>query len=531
MKFSRNVRLWATLASIATATLHTGAALAEQVLRYVPSSIPSILDPIVNFSGVAAQHGHLVYDQLFAVDAQFRPQPQMVETYSVSEDLKDYRMVLRQDLKFHDGSPVTSRDVVASINRWSKRDALGMRLVSAMGMKAEAIDDRTFMVSLDTPTDLLLVGFAKPLSAPLLVMREKDALTEPLTSVTEIVGSGPYRFVKGEYQPGAKMVYEKFTDYVPRQEPASNMAGGKIANIDRIEWLGIPDATTAATALQAGEVDMYESPPMDLLPLFEGQDGLVVRPVSKLGQFGWLRTNFLQPPFDKPQARRALALLIDQAEIMAFTAAGNADFWETCYSYFGCGGANETDVGTDWMRQRQVDEAKRLLAEAGYKGEKVVFLAPGDNAIIKGFAEVIAPRLQEGGLNVDVQYSDFSTMMARRSNKGTAAEGGWNMFAFWSFTYEADNPATMPFMNTACDETSYVGWYCSEKIATLKDEWMRAASEDERKAKLAAIHEISASELPVVLLGKFHSPLVYKASMKGMPDTLQPVFWGVSLEN
>ena len=520
-KFFKSMLLASALgfASIATP------ALAEKVVRYTPSAEPKTLDPVVDWLLVTHQHSYMVYDTLFSMDGNMQPQPQMVRDFSVSEDGKTYTMTLRDGLTFHDGSAVTTKDVIASINRWARRDTIGQRLVQ-MGMQLAPIDDKTFTVKMDVPTDLVIRGFAKPTAAALFIMREQEALTDPTTPVSKVIGSGPFKFVAEEYRPGAKMVYAKNEAYVPRKEVPSFMSGGKVVNVDKVEWLIMPDATTAVTALQAGETDIYEAPPRDLLPLLDAQGTIVTRPLGDLGQMAFLRFNFTQPPFDKVEARKAAALLIDQKAILSTVAGTDGTYWQECYSFFACGGANQTEAGMDWARKRNVAKAKELLAASGYKGEPVVFIAPGDNQILKSVATVIEAELKEGGFNVDVQWSDFAAMMARRTNRGKPAEGGWNMFPMWSLTSELDGPIGNFYMNSSCKQ-GYVGWFCNEDLVGLRNAWGEAPDAKAASAIVKQMQELSAENLPVVLLGKFTSPIAYSNTVTDFMNTPIPVFWNL----
>lgn len=497
-------------------------AVAQTVIRYVPSAEPRTMDPVANNLAVTHQHAYLVYDTLFALDADLRPQPQMVEGFEKSDGGRTYTMTLRPGLKFHDGSPVRSADVVASINRWAKRDTVGRKLVE-LGMQVTAVDDRTFRVTLAQDTPLLIEGFAKSTSAALFIMREKEALTEPTRPVTEIVGSGPFRLV--DYRPGASITYERNRDYVPRSEPPSYFAGGKVARVDRVEWTIMPDSGTAIAALQTGAIDIYESPPLDLLPLLEARPGIVVRMPGGQGQVGFLRPNFKQPPFDKPEARRALALLMDQADAMAITAGVDGKYWNRCYSFLGCGGVNEDQSGTEWMRTANIEEAKRLFRQAGYAGERIVVIAPGDNEVIKGFGILAAERLRAAGVNVDLQLSDFASMMARRINQGPSTQGGWNLFPMWSYGFEMDNPIANPALNTVCSDGAYAGWACSREIEELKSAWATETDPAKRREIVRRIQVAAAELVPIIPLGRFFSPMAYRRNVTGVLRTPLPVFW------
>jgi len=208
----------------------------------------------------------MVWDTLYGSDDKLQPQRQMVESEEVSSDGLTWTFRLRSGLKFHDGEPVLAKDVAASLNRWAARDLMG-QMLKAMQQELTAIDDRTVKWVLKKPYPKMLLALGKVSTQVAFIMPERIAQTDPFKQITEYIGSGPMRFVKDEWVPGAKAVFEKFSDYVPRQEPASWLAGGKRMMVDRIEWIVMPDPATAAAALQNGEVDWWETPIPDLVPL------------------------------------------------------------------------------------------------------------------------------------------------------------------------------------------------------------------------------------------------------------------------
>ena len=211
----------------------------QKVLKFIPQADLRILDPITTTAYITRNHGYMVYDTLFATDAKFQVQPQMVDKYTTSADKLTYTFTLRDGLKFHDGQPVRSADCIASIERWAKRDALGQKLAEATE-SWKAVDDKTFTLKLKRPFPLVLEALAKPSSNVPFIMPERIAKTDPSTNITDPTGSGPFKFVKAEWVPGNKVVYVKNTDYVPRKEPPSWAAGGKVVKVDRVEWIYIP---------------------------------------------------------------------------------------------------------------------------------------------------------------------------------------------------------------------------------------------------------------------------------------------------
>src|SRR5215475_10750689 len=241
-------------------------ARAETVLKVVMHSDLKIVDPIWTTAYIVRNHGYMIYDTLFATDANGEIKPQMVGTYEVSADKLSHTFTLREGLLWHDGQPVTAEDCVASIKRWAAKDSTGQKLMTFVeGLEAKG--PKTFIMKLTSPTGLVLLGLGKPSSNVPFMMPKRVAETDPNTQLSDFTGSGPFVFKRDEWKPGDKTVYVKFNKYKPRSEPASGLAGGKVANVDRVEWRAISDHQQAINALLAGEIDFIEAPPHDLLPL------------------------------------------------------------------------------------------------------------------------------------------------------------------------------------------------------------------------------------------------------------------------
>jgi len=327
------------------------------VLRHVPPADLKVLDPITNTATITMEFAYLVYDQLFAVDAAFRAQPQMVESYAVEDSGRSYRFTLRPGLLFHDGTPVRAADAVASIRRWAKKDPAGMR-IAGLGMQLAVVDDRSFTLKLNEPYGQVLDSMAKPGWA-LFVMPERDAAREPSDAVSSANGSGPFRLVRPEWVPGSKVVFERNPAYVPRSEPASGYAGGRVAKVGRVEWNIIPDTTTAVQALAKGEVDVVETVPLDLMPMLKGNGEVVPFVFNRNGFQGEMRPNFLHPPFDNPKVRQALLAMVDQADYMG-VAANDRAYWQPCWAWLICGSPMGSEAGTEALRRPDPARARAL---------------------------------------------------------------------------------------------------------------------------------------------------------------------------
>src|SRR6201995_2375222 len=366
--------------------------------------------------------GYMIYDTLLAGDSNFKIQPQMAE-YKISDDKLTYTFTLRDGLKWHDGTPVTAEDCVASLQRWGKADSMGQQLM-AFTASLEAPDAKTIVLKLKEPYGLVLEAIGKPSSLVPFMMPKRLAETPAGKPIPELIGSGPFKFVQAEFQPGVKAVFEKNKDYVPRKEPPSWTSGGKVVKVDRVEWITMPDAQTAVNALQSGDIDFMENPPFDLLPVLEGNSDIKIDILNKFGFQTLGRMNFLLPPFDNVKVRRAALLAISQKDVLD-ALVGNAKYQEQCGAFFICGTPLATDVGAGAITKGgDVEAAKKALAESGYDGTPIVIMAPGDVVTLKAQPIVAAQLLREAGFKVDLQATDWQTVVSRRTNQKPVGEGG-----------------------------------------------------------------------------------------------------------
>src|SRR5215475_10419153 len=278
-----------TLSALASPVLAAG----SKTITAVMHSDLRIIDPLFTTAYIVRDHGYMVFDTLLATDANFKIQPQMAD-WKVSDDKLTYTFTLRDGLKWHDGAPVTAEDCVASLKRWGKVDGMGQRLMDNTA-SIDAADAKTIVLKLKQPYGLVLESLGKPSSVVPFMMPKRLAETPPNQQIPEQIGSGPFKFVKSEFQPGVKAVYEKNTDYVPRKEPPSWTSGGKVVKVDRVEWITMPDAQTAANALLSGDIDFIENPPYELLPSLESSPDVKVETLNKFGFVTMARMNFLHP--------------------------------------------------------------------------------------------------------------------------------------------------------------------------------------------------------------------------------------------
>jgi peptide/nickel transport system substrate-binding protein len=450
----------------------------------------------------------------------------MVDTYTISPDKLTYTFALRPGLKFHDGQAVTSRDVVASLDRWTKRDTAGQKL-REFTAEMKTVDDKTFAIVLKEPFAYVETTLASTSGNAAVIMREQDAKTDPFTAITTTIGSGPFRFVASEWVPGSKVVYEKNPDYVPRSEPAIGFTGGKVVKVDRVEWVFLPDANTRAAALANGEVDMIDQLPHDMAKILERNKNITVSRIGKIDAFGVIRPNSLHPPFNDVRARQALALLVNQNDYLA-AGFGDRKWWrENCYSFFVCDTPNGTEAGSENFRKQNKDRAKQLMAEAGYKGEKIVILGTQEIPQIGALAEVTAANLRSIGVDVDLVMSDWGTMLARRGKKDAPEQGGWHIFHTTVGGASAQSPISNFLISATCDGANWPGWPCSPDIEKLRNSFARAQSEAETKATLDALDTQLWKELPVIQTGQYATPFAWRNNITGVLQSPVIAFWNI----
>jgi peptide/nickel transport system substrate-binding protein len=525
--FASSFRTAAGVALILLLAPEAGRAEAQvKTLRFIPQADLRSIDPIWTTAYVTRNFGYLVFDTLFSLDKDFKPQPQMVDRWTASDDKLSYRFTLRDGLKWHSGEPVRAADCVASLERWGKRDTLGQKLMEAIG-EMRALDDKTFTISLRYPFPLILDALGKLSSNVPFMMPERLAKTDAYQQIPEAIGSGPFKFVKEEWVPGNKAVFAKNDDYVPREEAPSFASGGKVAKVDRVEWLYIPDTTTAAAALNAGEADWYEQPPADLVPVFAANKDISVSTVDPLGNHGVLRFNQLQPPFDNFKLREAVLNLVDQKDYMG-AAAGDPKYWKTCAALFGCGTPFETNAGADaLLKGPNPAKAKELIKEAGYKGERIVLLSATDQPIVHGQALVTLDALRKAGFNVELQANDWGTLITRRTSKEPVDKNGWSIFHTWTSAPDFFSPA-VNILVRGSGEKAWFGWPSDAAIEALIDSWFKAPGLAAQK-QLAADIQIEAynNNVPYVPTGQFVVPTAYRKNLEGIIVAPVVFLWNV----
>jgi len=499
-------------------------ALAQTTLRVVMHSDLKIVDPIWTTAYIVRNHGYMVYDTLFAMDAKGEIRPQMVDKYDVSADKLTYTMTLRDGLLWHDGKPVTAEDAVASIKRWGAKDSMGQKMMSFV-KELQVVNPKTFRIVLKQPTGLVLGALGKPSSNVPFIMPKRVAETDPNKQISDFVGSGPFVFKKEEWKPGDKAVYVKFDKYKPRSEPPSGLAGGKVVKIDRVEWKAIPDHQTAINALLAAEIDYIESPPHDLYPVLKQDANVRLVTLNPLGNQYTFRFNTLYKPFDNAKVRQAVFYAFNQEDFLK-AVIGDPNYYKTCKSFFPCGSPLATTRGMDGLLESNVEKARALLKEAGYDGTPVILMHSTDLAVLANLAPVAKALMERAGFKVDMHSMDWQTLVARRAKKDPPDKGGWNAFLTSWVSGDILNPVMMGFMNASCDKAMF-GWPCDKEIESLRDQFARETDPARQKAIAEAV-QVRETLYPTHLpLGQWYGAVAVRKNVSGMIEAPVTVFWNV----
>jgi len=509
----------AALLVAAAPTVH-----AEAVLRIVMNSDLKILDPIWNTAFVIRDHGYMIYDTLFATDADGEIRPQMVDRTEVSADKLTYTLTLRDGLKWHDGQPVTAEDCVASIKRWGARDTVGQKLMTFVASLV-AKDAGTIELRLKEPTGLVLSALGKANSNVPFMMPKRVADTDPFTQITDSTGSGPFIFKRDEWRPGHKAVYVRNPNYKPRAEPVSRLAGGKLAKLDRIEWLAMPDHQQAINALLAGEIDFIEAPPFDLHALLKADRNVQLLTLSPVGSQNVFRLNHLHKPFDNPGVRRALWYAFNQEDFLK-AVIGDPDKYKVCKALFICGSPFASEKGMEGLLESNFDKAGQLLKQAGYDGTPIVLLQSSDLFWQTNLAPVAKRLMEKAGFKVDMQPMDWQSIIIRTSRKNPPEAGGWHAYLISPSAMDLSDPVSNRYLNSSCDK-AFNGWPCDPEMEKLRDRFARETDLAKQK-EIAEAAQLRATEwTPFVPLGEWRLVSAARKNVTGFISAGPTVFWNV----
>lgn len=504
------------LSALAAGTLATprlARSANASTLKFVPAQDLTLLDPIQSPSASTIMHSCLVFDTLYGLDDTYKAQPQMVEGHVIEDDGKTWKLTLRDGLKFHNGEPVRGRDVVASLQRWGKRDTFGQTLFSVTD-ELSAPSDKIVQFKLKQPFPMIPDALGKIGAFFAIIVPEHLAQTDPIKGMPEIIGSGPYRYVANERVPGSLNVYAKFADYVPRNSGRTSfLAGPKVAHFDRVEWHTIPDPATAMAALQDGEIDWWDQATADTLPVLRKDSHIVVSVRTIIAWYAMLRPNHTQPPFNNPAVRRAVLGAINQSDYMTAVAGTDKSLWTADCGFFTPGAPMATDAGMNaFGKQPDFDKVKRDLQAAGYKGERLVYLAPTDLPSLNAISEVAADMFRKIGMNLDYVATDWGTVAQRFASREPLDKGGWSMYPNYVFSVSMISPAANNYIRGNGPNAMF-GWPNSPRLEDLRWQWLETSDAAAQKRICQEMQVQAFQDVPYYPLGMFYPVTAYRSSL------------------
>ena len=530
MTIAGRVRGAFAAALLAIAALIVGLARAqpqERPVRLVLNVGLQVLDPAIAPAYVTRNFAYMVFDTLVAMDSKGEYRPQMLESWRVTEDGLNWTFALRPGLEFSDGAPVTAEDCIASLRRWGIRDALGGRLMAAT-REMRVVDATTFVLELSRPFGSVIEALGKPsVRVPFIMPARIAAGPSPNTPVSEIVGSGPFLFLKDEWIPGERAAFVPNPRYRPRDEPADGLAGGKVPRAGRVEFITMADPGLRAAAIQRGEVDYLEYAPTDFITSFQRDRNLIIAGARGSAEIiSAVSMNHLQPPFDNVLMRRAVQQVMDRAEIVAAVGVPDGLTHPNCLTLYGCGTFYASDEGTGIVRELSLDRARALLREAGYRNERIVYMHPADSALINPMGLVIVDRLKRAGFNIDVQTADWSSLAQRWIRNAPVGQGGWNMMPIIFTGFDLANPVGNAGLGSNCANVQPYA-FCNQDLQKALQRF-EAEQDPERRCVIAGeIQRISYENALMPTGGQFASPAVWRAELKGVIDFGFPIMWNM----
>ena len=523
----RALLISAAAATAALPRFAIGQPAGARTLRMVPQANLTSIDPIWTTANITRNHGFLVYDTLFGLDAEFRAQPQMAEGAQTEEDGRLVTITLRPGLRFHDGEPVRAADCVSSIRRWMKRNPTGQKL-ETVTESLEAVDDRRLRFRLSRPFPMLVKGLASPTNPVCFVMPERVARTDPFQQIRDPVGSGPFRFKQDEFNSGSLVVYERNPDYAPSPAGQPSLtAGPKVARFDRVEWRIITDPATSAAALQSGEIDWFEQPPPEVQELLRRNRQVVVETIDPLPLTGILRFNHLHPPFNDKRTRQAILPAVDQADYMAAVVGADPALYRTGVGMFTPGTPMASDAGLAPLTgPRSVDRAKAMLREAGYANQPIRLIGPTDILAPSAMTQVGADMFRRLGVNLDAVLTDWGTVVQRRTSREPVERGGWSVLytAFSSFEF-LDPAAHTPLRGNGT--AAWPGWPSIPRLEELRDAWFEAPEGEAQRRICREMQEVAMDELPYIPVGAYVSNTALRRNLQGRVPGFA-IFWNIS---
>ncbi len=470
------------------------------VLKVAVLGDPPTLDShwtTANFVEIITQH---IYESLYTLDQNYQPIPVLAEALpAVSADGLTYTIKLRQGIRFHNGKEMTSDDVVASLKRWGGY-AVQAKAMWASVEGVRAVDRSTVEIKLKEKSGIVLISLANANNFAAVYPKEIAEKYPTPAKVTEYIGTGPFKFV--EWKPDVHIRMVRYDDYKPRAEAANGYGGRRVAYVDEIRWIPMPDVATRVASLESGEVDFADD--LQAVAYDRIKDNPKLRPLI-VRPYAWAMAVFNKKEglMTNVKLRQAVQAAVDIEPNMR-AAVGNPLFYRLDSGLaFTEQKAWHSKAGGDAYNQRNKDKAKKLLQEAGYKGEPIRFITTKEYEWMYNVALVTKQQLEEVGMTIDLQVVDWATLVQRRNNE--------KMYEIFT--------------------TGWPGWTCDEAITSRMDAIRKEPDPKKRMALWEEVHRVFYERVPVIRYGDLFGLRAMQAYVKGYNEKMAfPRFYNVWLD-
>jgi peptide/nickel transport system substrate-binding protein len=473
---------------------------------------PTTLDPTITTADATRDPARLIYETLVTLNEDYEVTPMLAKSYEISEDGKTYTFTLREGIKFHNGKEMKSDDVVVSMEKWSEsavaKSNLGVH-------KWVAKDEYTVELQVDKPSSVLMLVLAEPSQIAAIMPKEVVEAAGP-GGVKEYVGTGPFKFE--EWKQNQHIHFTKFDDYVTDDKPTSGLAGKKEALVDEIYHNFVGDAATRITGLIGSEYDFAHMLPYDAVSQVENTPGFVV----DVWPYGdeMMVFNKKQGFFKNVKARQAVNYGLDK-EAVARAAFTDEKYYKLGPSLFLPNQAEwYTDAGKELYNPKDLNKAKKLLKEAGYKGEEIVILTSRDYEHHYNAAVATQQQLKEMGVNAKLDVYDWPTLLDRREQPDK-----------WDIFYTAMPITTTPHQYTFFSSSSqWPGWTNNPEFDRLLEEIKSQDTQEKAKEKYTELQQLMWEDLPVINVTKNNRVSAYSETVKGYKEFIGPIFWNTTVQ-
>jgi len=471
---------------------------------------PPTLDAMVSTADLVGMISQHIFETLYTFDADWKPVPLLAaDLPQVSDDGKIYTIPLRQGVKFHDGSLMTSADVVASLTRWTQLASRGKQ-TATMIEKIEALDAATVQISLVSPYAPLISLLAFNNSAAIILPEANQA--EPMS---DFIGTGPYKLQ--ERRPDQYIQLVRFDDYSSPEGASSLYGGARQQNVDEIRFVPVPDASTRVEAAISGQYDYVDSIPVESYDRLEKAQA--VEPFI-LESFGWpvFVMNTGEGMAQSQELRQAVQIALNEEDMLA-AAFGSPRFYKVEGALYPENFIWHRDDGVDGRyNMADFDKARALLAQANYDGRPLRILTSRQYEFHYKMAQVAAEYLKLAGFNVDMQVVDWATLTQRRADPSL-----WDIYITHSpFLPE---PSLISIMSTSAP-----GRWDTPARAHVMDAFNAEPDMNKRVELWAEVQKVWMEEVPAIKIGNFNAVAAKAKILQGVEAAPWPYFWNVSIE-